>query len=536
MLTRRGWIFGAIALAGAGLTLPGLAQAQTQTPEVSQQGRGTAVIVPYYTVVDGWETLLNITNTSAHSLAVKLHLHEARNGRNVLQFTLLLSPFDVWAGWLRQDSDGRPVLRTTDRSCTVPLSVRDTGMVADETAYSTSDEAPLDIGRPGRFTDHSATDRDLSRMQEGYATVLVMGEASWQGSFGSVPWFAAHNSGEPRDCDRVEAAFAPQDSGWTGARGSLPGRDGTGTPSAAGPDGYSQLSSPAPLKVNVTLVARDKGAAAGIPTTALEGWGVGQKLVTAAAFPWHLEPTLASHQGLWSVQGLGAVHAALDQHSLANEWAVNNKTGASSDWVLTFPTKRFATDVHAGDISAGCNVWRNGGEEGDAFDGWDSSNPERPRRVVRRSSGQTFNNCPTASGYEQAFQQSNDGVATLVGGEFRVFGRDGGAPMIIDGDNALIEPPGHVANVLAFSDIGEASALDSPSASRFNEPIAPSGLQNGWINLRFFVPEGGPSVLKPPGPNPEWFPVLGFVFKMRDFGSPERNFAQAMPHATQPWR
>lgn len=533
MRTQRCRVTGLAALLGVWMTMPG----QAQTPEVSEQGRGTAVIVPYYTVVDGWETLFNITNTSENSLAVKLRLHEARNGRDVLQFTLLLSPFDVWTGWLRQDPDGRPVLRTTDRSCTVPLSVREARLVADETAYSTSGEAPLDFGRPGRFTDHSASDRNIARMQEGYATVLVMGEAAWQGPFGSVPWYAAHDGGEPRDCERVEAAFAPQESEWTGARGTLPGRDGTGTPSAAGPDGYSQVSSPAPLKLNVTLVARDKGAAAGIPTTALEGWGVGQKLVTAAAFPWHLEPTLASHQGLWSVDGLDTVNAALNRHALANEWAATNpNTGAASDWVLTFPTKRFATDVHAGDISAGCNVWRNGGEEGDAFDGWDSSNPERPRRVVRRSSGRTLNNCPTTSGYEQAFQQSNNGLATLVGAEFRVFGRDGGAPMIIDGDNALIEPPGHVANVLAFAAGGAASALGSPTALRFHDAIAPSGVQKGWIDLRFFLPEGGPSVLKPPGPNPARFPVTGFVFKMRDFGSPERNFAQAMPHATQPLR
>ncbi|MEQ9478868.1 MAG: hypothetical protein RIK00_06060 [Algiphilus sp.] len=54
------------------------AAAQT-TPVVSDDGQGSAIVVPYYTVNDGWQTLVNLTNTSENSIVVKFRLHESRN-------------------------------------------------------------------------------------------------------------------------------------------------------------------------------------------------------------------------------------------------------------------------------------------------------------------------------------------------------------------------------------------------------------------------------------------------------------------------
>ena len=175
---------------GAGLCVVWLGLALLHSaPAISQAAitastseGGSAVVVPYYTVNDGWSTLINLTNTSRNSLAVKLRLLEARNGRDVLNFTVLLAPTDVWAGWLSADAMGRPVVRTQDRSCTVPLQLRDDALTADELAYSTSLNQLLPPGEPGRFTDHTATNGDPSRMSEGYIEIVTMGEAQRHGA------------------------------------------------------------------------------------------------------------------------------------------------------------------------------------------------------------------------------------------------------------------------------------------------------------------------------------------------------------------
>lgn len=504
----------------------------------STEGRGTAIVIPYYTVVDSWRTLINVTNTSANSLAVKLRFHEASNGRDVLHFTLLLPPFDVWAGWLSQGQDGRPILRTGDRSCTVPLSLRDEGMVADERAYSTSSESSP-VGWPGRFTDHSGTNGDVTRMHEGYATVLVMGEVFGRGAFGSIPWYAQHEDGEPRDCERVEEAFEPTTTDWDGL-GEIPGTNSSGDPSAAGGAGYGVLSTPAPLKVNVTLVNQDQGIAAGISSTGLEDWGVGEKLVTAEAYPWGLEPTLASHKGLWSTDGLGIVDDALSVHSIANEWATNPRTGTSTDWVLTYPTKRFQTDQHASNVSAGCNVWRAGGTPGEVFDGWNVNDPGAPRQVVRKGNFFDSPNCPSlgfTDFYENVFQQGNNGRATVTGGEYRVRGREGEQDVVLSDEGGTVDAPAFAANVLVFNEEGTgSSALNARSPLYMGSALTQAGLQMGWTDLRYFLPEDRPSVpTPPPGSDRDFVGVVGFLFKLRDFGNPERNFSQAASHTTKRW-
>ncbi|MEN8719839.1 MAG: hypothetical protein ABF296_06210, partial [Oceanococcaceae bacterium] len=92
----------------------------------------------YYTAQPGYFTLVNLTNTQNVPIAVKVRIHEARNSRDVLDFTVTLSAFDVFVGLIREvtDSAGNKqiVFRNTDQrtngttgnpSCTVPQSEPD---------------------------------------------------------------------------------------------------------------------------------------------------------------------------------------------------------------------------------------------------------------------------------------------------------------------------------------------------------------------------------------------------------------------------
>lgn len=480
-------------LSASFLAQPQLANAQA-VPVITNAGTGTAATVPYYTVRDGWETLMNITNTTGNSLAVKVRVRESYNSRDVLDFNVLLSPFDVWTAWL-SNVGGRPFLRTNDRSCTVPISVRDAGAAGNELAYT------------GNFDDPGPDSTE--RMLEGYVEVLVMGEVGGEGAAGQTPWLAKHVNGEPRNCvaaanNFVRGAGIPA---WTG--GNIPGVEGSGDPLARAH--YGAITSPDSLKVNVSYIKRASGVGAGATAIHLSGWGVGENLVTAQQFPWFLEPTLASHAGLWSNSALPAVEAALTASAVINEWSNNPNLGVQTDWVVAFPTKSFRVDrdfraVNGFGIQAGCNVWRN--NAGGGIAAADCEQVVAP-----------FENQFAAPG------RSNITVTyTLYDREER--------PIVITTDGVTVSPapPPEIridtlpyeTNVLVIG-----NSTYGPLVSAFNSAVnqvvdikgqfAGSEPEFGWVNLTF--------------PRANALPAAGLILKVRDFGDPLLNFGQAMDHA-----
>jgi hypothetical protein len=59
---------------------------------------GDVLIFPYYTVRDGFQTTLTFVNTSDNFLAVKFRFMEGYNSRDVLDFNVVMSPYDVYTG------------------------------------------------------------------------------------------------------------------------------------------------------------------------------------------------------------------------------------------------------------------------------------------------------------------------------------------------------------------------------------------------------------------------------------------------------
>ncbi len=505
-------------------------------PAVSNTGTGSAVVVPYYTINEGWFTLLNVTNTSGNSLAVKVRLHEGRNSRDVLDFNLALSPYDVWTAVIERGPDGRPFLRTNDTSCTIPISVRDSGASASELAYSRA---------PGfaDFRDHTGTDNDISRMSEGYVEILVMGETVGEGLGGSVTdtvanrtgdtaWYAKHVNGVPRNCDIVENDFRRGSTipAWTG--GPVTGADGSGDPIArGGAYGYGPIDTPAPLKVNASLINIDRGMAAGVESLHVSGFGfsegengsVGQNLVTAQQFPWFLEPTLASSDGLWTITGLDAISDGIAALSVINEWASNPNTGANSDWVVTFPTKRFHADNHATNMQAACSQWRNLAAGGGTIGGTTTA-----YSPVVLGGAAFINECPLAP-FENRFQAGDDGRSNITV-TYDIFDREEGT-VRIETDGVVISPapPPEVTidtlpyevNVLKVGrDAANApSGLNSPTALAIDTTQLVSNSNVGWMEMSFGTGDAAKEI-----------PVTGFVFKLRDFGDASLNFAQSTEH------
>ncbi|MES0875423.1 hypothetical protein [Sinimarinibacterium thermocellulolyticum] len=551
-------LIGASAALAAGFAMQPVA-AQT----VSDTGKGSAVVVPYYTVKGGWETLINVTNTTGNSLAVKVRLHDHRNSRDVLDFNLALSPYDVWTATIRQDANGRAFLRTTDRSCTSPLSVATDGLAANEIAYSTVGSVT--------FRDHDGTANSIERLQEGYITLLVMGEderpvsgpgVSETGSSGvagatrgTTAYYAKHVNGVPRDCARVDADFQRQagipvftaNDAVNGV--TIPGENGSGNPLAragwtftaptggiaAGqpnPFGYGPVVTPDPLKVNVSLINSARGLGAGVESLHIAGYAVGVNNVTAQQFPYFLEPTLASGDGLWTTTNLATLEAGIAATSVANEWTENRSepgVRADAEWVVTFPTKRYHVDEDSRNIQAACSQYRHAtsgggvasGGGGPAYAGFApiAATPSVPTQLA---AGFT---CPLAP-FTERFQAGNNGVSnieltyTFYDREEReaVQAPDTTVPSpfppgIVEPDNLSFE-----ANVVKIgpnartrtSVLGTANALGLPTNDL-------PGAETGWLRIDFA--DGAA------------YPTAGFILKVRDFGDPTINFAQATEHA-----
>lgn len=90
--------------------------------EVNPAGLGHTLLVPYYTAQGGNDTYLSIVNTDMRNgKAVKIRFRGASNSDDVLDFTILLSPGDVWAAAISKPAgQDLPKLTTTDKSCTLP--------------------------------------------------------------------------------------------------------------------------------------------------------------------------------------------------------------------------------------------------------------------------------------------------------------------------------------------------------------------------------------------------------------------------------
>jgi len=117
----------AVLAASLGATAVACAQAVPVATQFKESGDGIGhmLVVPYYTVQGGNATLLNIVNTDrTNGKAVKVRFRGASNADDVFNFTLFLSPGDVWAAEVSQNpGNGLARLYTPDDSCTLPTNV-----------------------------------------------------------------------------------------------------------------------------------------------------------------------------------------------------------------------------------------------------------------------------------------------------------------------------------------------------------------------------------------------------------------------------
>jgi hypothetical protein len=295
---------------------------------LSTDGTGSVLIYPYYTVNNNNVTLLSVVNTTSEGKAVKVRFLEAYNSREVLDFNLYMSPFDVWTAEVDPVGAGAGVT-TGDNSCTVP-AINGTTIPFVNYAYSGSnaDTGPTDLGRT----------------TEGYVEMIEMGTVN-DNTSGSLTAIT-HIAGVPASCGQVLAAwgYAGGSRYWVGnsnidigaADGGLFGSGtivdgGNGTVEAYNADAVEGFyvagahDHQAPGSVNPNL----NDAAAGLTAYTFNTSGAG----TA--------PTVATST---FTRPVDAVSAVFMTNNMYNEYTIDPAYGESTEWVVTFPTKRFYVD------------------------------------------------------------------------------------------------------------------------------------------------------------------------------------------------
>jgi hypothetical protein len=118
---------GSFGLIGNAFAMGELLGAPADTAlQVNKDGIGHQLVVPYFTAQSGNATLLNITNTDVvNGKVVKVRFRGAANSDDLFDFTLLLSPGDVWTGGVTQDATtGVAKLASTDTSCVLPAEAK----------------------------------------------------------------------------------------------------------------------------------------------------------------------------------------------------------------------------------------------------------------------------------------------------------------------------------------------------------------------------------------------------------------------------
>ena len=308
------------ALAGvSALGVTGAAQAVNLNPD----GLGQVLIYPYYTTRadaggNAYTSLLSVVNTTSSAKAVKVRFLEGKNSREVLDFNLFLSKHDVWTAAILPSSTGGALVGTLDKSCTLP-PIPAGGQNFVNFAYT------------GSNSDKGGT--SLDRTKEGYVEIIEMATFTTSSTTSQI---VTHVGGVPGQngyvCDDLTDAQAASDA--TSVQGGIFG--------------------------GMTLINVNAGTDFTEDAVALDNYvQFGGNIYNPAgsiqpdlqqAFP-PVSQVLANssvYTSSWTFGTADPVSAVLMHSNVMNEFVLDAGTKSGTDWVVTFPTKRYYVNVGTG--------------------------------------------------------------------------------------------------------------------------------------------------------------------------------------------
>lgn len=339
-------MIGGLGLAG-GAFAQNVGGATASKLELTPEGIGHINIVPYFTAQDANITTLSIVNTDeTNGKAVKVRFRGASNSDDVFDFTLFLSPGDVWAAKVKQLPNGLAALSTEDNSCTIPTNVGTDAAPRSFETFRVNPKANL-----------------ANETREGYVEILTMADIPASTSTTSVYYAIKHNAGvTPLPCALNAVQIPPpalkalltqaginsaitanqltapttglftnwsiidlaDGAAWSGAATAVVAQD---------PNGLA-------ARGNVVMFPQNNGTPAG-------GTGyTADPLLVGGQIPiQHYDlPDLSTPYtiGATPAQQAAKLTASLARTSIKNEYATDDRIGAQTDWVFSMPTRRYS--------------------------------------------------------------------------------------------------------------------------------------------------------------------------------------------------
>ncbi len=297
------------ALAGvSALGVTGAAQAVNVNPD----GLGQVLIYPYYTTRtdaagNAFATLLTVVNSTASAKAVKVRFLEGKNSQEVLDFNLFLSAKDVWTAAVLPTTAGGAGVGTFDKSCTVPKVSAD---AANPTAFKNSLLGEAYIG-----------DKSLDRTREGYAEIIEMGAIADATS----TWTAVtHVNGVP-PCTASALTTA---TATTNTRAPIGGLFGDVT--------YMNVASGIDYSTDAVALDNFRDTA-----NYADPGSIKPDLLDVSPATSVVVTNNTIYQSFWSTNSPDAISALFMHDAVYNTFVLDSGTHSGTDWVLTYPTKRY---------------------------------------------------------------------------------------------------------------------------------------------------------------------------------------------------
>lgn len=322
---------------------------------LNPDGLGQVLIYPYYTVNDNGsgkelQTLFSVVNTTNQGKAVKVRFVEGYNSREVRDFHVYLSPYDVWTATLfKLPAEEQANLVTYDTSCTVPQIRGASGRPELGTLPNGATFLRFTNARYSGTQYGDGGPAGLERTREGHFEIIEMGVVTnaTRDSLDAI----THVAGVPDNCAQVVGAWVQQPAGYWTTNPSIDIDPPTGG-----------------LFGSALIVDVATGVSAGYSADAIDGFIAADSADNLHAPPGNTEPSLAQVGGLSATsvtsyvfdngnliqatygaaapgsRKIDAVSALFTQDNIFNEYVLDGGAAATTDWVVTFPTKRFYVD------------------------------------------------------------------------------------------------------------------------------------------------------------------------------------------------
>lgn len=329
------------------------AAASAHAVNVNQDGLGEVLLYSLYTVEEGNTTNVSITNTTGEAKAVKVRFVEGQNSREVLDFNLYLSAYDQWSGAVVRTDDGARLV-TADKSCTLP-EIKKEGVEFRDFAY---------VGDGG--------EQSLARTRVGHIEMIEMGVLD---AATAALVTADHNvaGSAPAGCDALRSRFTKKDGIWNSSNPSKNLVAGfLESTEAEGKTGGLYGSATVLNIEGSTQIAYDAVAIDNFMTD----YANGPKPIhtfTGSLSPSLVEggnsiATFKNGSQLEFDESASAISALLMKQEISNDFVLDEGRNSKTNWVVTFPTKRFHVNVDFLKDAAGNEILDPTGQPIPAYD------------------------------------------------------------------------------------------------------------------------------------------------------------------------